>query len=341
MIKFAVIGSGPMAEHHLQALQSGQDTPPVGIFSRNRQRARLLADRFRIKVFDSLEQAISDPETHAVDICNANADHYPAARASLAGGKHVLIEKPVAMKTEEIEDLIQVAKARGLIACAVFQKRFNRTIQRVKELIHRRLHGVLFSHSLVHMPRSEGYYDDPQKRTQELAGGGVLIYQAIHDLDLLIQLFGPIEKVTGFRENLHHKIEVEDTVHLLLKFRNGPTSYLHASTAPQFPAGSVHLLYGGSRFLVFDHERAEVFPRRVWRRWEMLWHLSGAAARFRRTILRRITGASSVAGTYSDVLADFHAAISDRSVQPVTSLETTLETHRVIECFYETSLQNT
>lgn len=337
VIPFAVIGSGPVAEHHLSVLQANGDTPPVGIFTRNHDRGRFLADRFRIRLFDSLEELLADHQVLAVDICNANIDHFRTAQAALSGGKHTLVEKPVALKTSEIAELIQLAASRNLTACAVFQKRFNRTTCMARNLIEDGLDGVLCSHSFVHMPRGHGYYRRPEKASWEVAGGGVLIYQAIHDLDLLIQLFGAVKEIVGFRENFYHDTEVEDTCLMLLKFGNGPVAYLQASTAPYFSPTAIHVVYGKSRFLVFDNQRIGVYSRRYSHSWPVFWKISSWADRLRRGI-GKLTGKASLgAGTYSDVLRDFLAGILEPSVKPKTSIETTLETHRVIEAFYQGS----
>lgn len=331
-IPFAVVGSGPVAELHLGVLQRSGTTPPVGLYTRHRERGRLLADRFRIRLFDSLEALLADGAVRAVDVCNANADHFPVAMAALAAGKHTLVEKPVALTARDLEALARRAAAGKLVACAVFPKRFNRTTRIVGELLLRGLDGPLVAHTVVHMPRRDGYYRRPEKASRAVAGGGVLIYQAIHDLDLLVQLFGPVKDVVGFRENLYHPTEVEDTCLALLRFAKGPLAYLEASTAPHFPPRVRHVIHGRRRFVVFDDRRVGVYSPRSGPAWPLLWTLSGLTGRVRRAV-----GARGGPGGYADVLADFRAGILNPSWTPTTSLDTTLEVHRVIEAFYHTS----
>ncbi len=333
-IPFAVVGSGPVAEHHLGVLQRSGATPPVGLYTRHRERGQLLAERFRVRRFDSLDALLADEAVRAVDVCNANADHFPVAMAALAAGKHVLVEKPVALGVRDLEALAGQAAARRLVACAVFPKRFNRTTRLVGELLRGGLEGPLVAHSVVHMPRPDGYYRRPEKASRAVAGGGVLVYQAIHDLDLLIQLFGPVKDVLGFRENLYHPTEVEDTCLVLLRFTKGPLAYLEASTAPHFPPRVRHAIHGQRRFVVFDDRRVGVYSPRSGAAWPLLWTVSGLTARLRRVAARLGAGAPAGPGGYADVLADFRAGILNPSWTPLTSLDTTLETHRVIEAFY-------
>jgi predicted dehydrogenase len=357
-ISISVAGSGPVAEYHLKILQNNKRTHPCGIYSNNIERVKYLARRYKLKQYGSLDELLADKKNDAVDICNANYKHYQTAKLALNAGKHVVIEKPVVFRSFEIADLIHLATTMKKSANAVFQKRYNRTKFIVENFIESQLDEILFSQTFVSMPRSREYYLRPEKSMHEVAGGGVLIYQAIHDLDLLLNLFGVVEQVLPITTNFFHKIDVEDTCFALLKFKSGVVSYLHASTIPGLPAINLHILYGRSKFIIFNNERVGVFPNRYLLSWQKYWKELNALdrlwLRFCRVgkvesfawiksyvsniFKRQLTGIKYygpfVPGSYCDVIEDFVTHIMRPSTSCITSLESTVEIHRIVEEIY-------
>ncbi len=358
-INFAFIGSGPVAEYHLQVIKKNRLASPYGIYTRNKERAVELSKKFKLRQFNSMEKLLEDRNIKAIDICNANADHFPTAKKALINGKHVIIEKPVAFRKKDILDLSDYAEANGLTACAVFQKRYNEILTVVKEKLHNRLGEVLFSHSYIYMPRSKNYYKRPEKSTHDYAGGGVMIYQAIHDIDLLISLFGDVDDILSVKSNLYHRIDVEDTCLAILTFGNGMTSFLHASTMPHLPAYNCHIFVGPRDFLVFDDMKLSMFPNRYFPFWQryrrdsnrldyLFLHLSKRKniknvirflLLFFNYISFKLKGIKKYGpltpGSYNHIVDEFIMKLtSPKHGRTTTSLSSTVETHRVIEEIY-------
>ena len=324
-LAFVVVGAGAMAEHHLQVLVALADTRPVALVSRHKERADMLAARAGVTRHETLEAALdAHPEVDAVDICHANAGHAPAALASIARGKHVLIEKPVAFTAREVEGIARAAAARGVIACAVLPKRFSSGIAAARRTLAT-MRRPLVVRTIVSVPRPASFYARPERGTWALAGGGALLYHGIHDVDVLVTLFGTAEAVAGVLANLGHTIEVEDTCVAALRFPDDVVASFEVSTAPGGPAFVRHTVVGADRMLAFDEFRAVSMPRQRERLWPVAWPLDRIAGRLGRRPLR--------AGSYEDVVHDFLAEIHGERTSR-SAVAATVETHRIIEALY-------
>jgi len=144
----------------------------------------------------------------------------------------LLVEKPAAFTRNEVETLVQEADSRNLLILICLQKRYNSSFQRVLELLIREDFGeFLFGESKIMMPRKPEYYASKRRSTIEFSGGGVLIYQACHDLDLICLLLGTAQNIKGTIKQNYHKMEVEDTVSLNLEFESGGIHHFFASTS--------------------------------------------------------------------------------------------------------------
>jgi predicted dehydrogenase len=320
-----VMGSGAMAEHHLHVLAAHPETRPVALVSRHKERADLLATRAGVTRHDTLEAALdTHPDVQVVDVCNANAGHAPAALESIGRGKHVLIEKPVAFTAGEVEAIASAAAARRVVACTVLPKRFSSGVAAAHRVIAS-MRRPLVVRSIVGVPRPSSFYARPERATLALAGGGALLYHGIHDIDVLVSLFGPAEAVGGTLANLAHAIEVEDTCVASLRFSNDVVASFEVSTAPTAPALVRHTVMSADHMLAFDEFRAVSMPRRHARLWPMAWPLDRIAGRLTRRAMR--------GGSYADVVQDFVAQIRGQRMSR-SHVATTITTHRVVEELY-------
>jgi predicted dehydrogenase len=322
-LSFAVVGSGAMAAHHLDTLSAHPQTRPVALVSRHKERADPLATRAGISRHDTLEAALAThPEVSAVDIAHANAGHAPAAMTALTHGKHALIEKPVAFTAREVAAIAAEAAARRLVACAVLPRRFGTGIDAARRLLGT-LRAPIAIHTVSRQPREAAYYARPERGTRALAGGGALLYHGIHELDMLVSLFGPVASASGALSNVAHALDVEDTCVATLRFAGGAVATLEVSTAPGHAALARHTVVGANRTLVFDDVRAVASPLRALT--PLAWQLARVAGRLGRHAVKT--------GTYADVLHDFLAEVrGERGSR--TAVATTVETHRVIEEIY-------
>src|SRR5919112_1269422 len=220
-LRFGILGCGVIGPHHSKAIAGLESAELVAVADVVPEPAEELAGEFGCAHYASLEEMLSGVDLDAVCVCTPSGMHADGAITALEAGKHVVIEKPVDVTLEAADRLIEVQRATGRRVTVVSQHRFDAATRAVRAALARGEFGRLTSGSAdVRWWRSQSYYDSGGWRgTWELDGGGVLINQAIHSIDLLQWLMGPAVQLTAYTGLLaHERIEVEDTAVAILKF---------------------------------------------------------------------------------------------------------------------------
>jgi UDP-N-acetyl-2-amino-2-deoxyglucuronate dehydrogenase len=248
-LRFAILGCGVIGPHHAKAIAGLQSAELVAVADIVPELAEELAEEYGCAHYSSLEEMLSGVDLDAVCVCTPSGMHADGAVTALEAGKHVVIEKPVDVTLEAADRLIEVHRAAGGRVAVVSQHRFEAATQAVHEALARGEFGRLTSGSAdVRWWRSQAYYDSGGWRgTWELDGGGVLINQAIHSIDLLQWLMGQVVEVTSYTGLIaHERIEVEDTAVAILKFTNGALGSIVATTAA-YPGLTTRIAVHGDR----------------------------------------------------------------------------------------------
>jgi predicted dehydrogenase len=237
-----LIGAGMVARTHLTACAHAHGVAIQGIMSRRPDRARALAAEGAIQtglplhVYDSLEAVAADPDVDFAIVLTPPNARLEIIRVLAAAGKHILLEKPVGRNATEAREVVRLCRDAGVTLGIVFQHRMREASRKAAEMI---VNGDLGALGVVEMCvpwwRDQQYYDEPGRGTYERDGGGVLISQAIHTIDLALSLTGPVASVRAMAATTRfHKMEAEDFVTAGLQFANGAVGSLVASTA-SFP----------------------------------------------------------------------------------------------------------
>jgi predicted dehydrogenase len=235
-----VVGLGMASRPHALALHDLRDVAEVrAIYSPTPSRREKYADAFGFPVALDIAAIAADPAVDAVLILtppNARAD---LVRTFAHAGKHILMEKPVERTTAAAEAIVAECRAAGVTLGIVFQQRFRDGARRLGAMLAA---GALGPIGAVRVAtpwwRTQGYYDEPGRGTLARDGGGVLLSQAIHTLDLLLSLTGPVTEVQAIAATTRlHRMETEDFVAAGLRFANGAPGSLVATTAA-FPGGT-------------------------------------------------------------------------------------------------------
>lgn len=252
VVRFALVGCGSIAPTHVRALQQlAGRADLVACSDILPDRAEALAAEFGLTVM-SFEEILSNPDIDAVTVCVPSGRHAEVGVPALLAGKHVIIEKPMEVTLEACDRLLAAQRTSGRTLAVVSQHRFDRAAQLVHEAVSEgRLGTLVLAECRVPWFRTQEYYDSGQWRgTWELDGGGALINQGIHTVDLLRWMCGPVVSVYAqARTATHQRIEVEDVVCATLTFANGAIGTVMASTSayPGFPASlSLHGSAGGA-----------------------------------------------------------------------------------------------
>lgn len=230
---FGIIGAGLIADFHARAVGDIDNAELAGFFDIVPERSQKLADKFSAKAFESLEEMLGDKQIDAVSIATASGAHLDPALAAAEAGKHVLCEKPLEVTLARIDAMIEAHEKSGTVLGGMFQYRFDDAIVPLKQAIDSGRFGKI-TYAGVYVPwwRSDEYYEDSWHGTWKLDGGGALMNQSVHMVDLLCYLAGPIESVQAFVATLGHpQIETEDTATAVVRFAGGALGVIYGSTA--------------------------------------------------------------------------------------------------------------
>jgi predicted dehydrogenase len=205
----------------------------VAAFSRSARRREAFGAQYPFPLTDDLNAIFDDPAIDIVAVLTPPDSHLELVERAASRGKHVLLEKPLDITTQRAETMAAAAKRAGIIVGVMLQHRFKPAAERLKQVLAEEGLGRIVGVSArAPLWRPQSYYDAEGRGTRARDGGGVLISQAIHTLDLLLSLAGPVAQVKGFvGYGTAHKMETEDIVAAAVRFENGAIGVLEATTA--------------------------------------------------------------------------------------------------------------
>ena len=240
-----IIGCGKVAETHAQALSGLDSSHLIGVYDVNYERAQALAQRYGVRAFTELSEMLSCSDVQMASICSPHITHPEMVAACASAGVHALIEKPMAVDLRGCDLAIRAAEQAGIKLGVISQRRFYEPVKRVKAAIESRKIGrpVLATVTVMGW-RDQAYYQmDHWRGKWASEGGGVLLTQTTHQIDLFQWFMGPIDEVFGYWANLNHPyVEVEDTAIAAVRFKSGAlgTILVSNSQKPGF-FGKIHV----------------------------------------------------------------------------------------------------
>lgn len=233
-VRLAVLGAGMGARPHGRALEELRGRVEVaGVLTRRPESVRAFAEAHGFPVADSLDALADDPTVDAALILTPPDARLEAVTRFAAAGKHILSEKPLERSAEAAARIVGICEAAGVSLGVVFQHRFREGSRRLRGMLEEgRLGAIRMVRVEVPWWRPQGYYDEPGRGTYARDGGGVLISQAIHTLDLMLSLTGPVAEVQALTATTAlHRMEAEDFATAGLIFAGGAPGALMATTA--------------------------------------------------------------------------------------------------------------
>jgi UDP-N-acetyl-2-amino-2-deoxyglucuronate dehydrogenase len=231
---FAIVGTGMIAGYHAQAIRQTAGARLVGVVSRSAEKGGAFAERHEVPVVaESVEAIVSRADVHVVTVATPSGAHLEPAVSSIRAGKHVMIEKPLEVTPARADRILRAAEEHGVLVGAIFQGRFGAGAQRVKAAIEAGRFGrLVLASAAVKWYRAPEYYATPWKGRWDLDGGGALMNQAIHGVDLLQWFAGLPAEVSGWiTRRVHTGIEADDTAVASLRFPSGALGSIEATTA--------------------------------------------------------------------------------------------------------------
>lgn len=231
---FGIIGTGMIANFHARAIAEIRGAKLIGCYNANYPKAEAFAEKFPCMAYERLEEMFADPRIQVVTICTPSGAHLKGAIAAAEAGKHVITEKPLEVTLKRCDAVIEACKKAGVTLATIFPSRFHTSAQMLKKAVEANRFGRLtLGGAYVKWFRTQAYYDSGAWRgTWKLDGGGALMNQAIHSVDLLLWLMGDVAEVTALTGLLaHERVEIEDAAVAAIRFKSGALGLIEATTA--------------------------------------------------------------------------------------------------------------
>lgn len=228
---FGLVGCGVIAPTHAEAIRRIENAKLVGVCDLNEDAAKACAADFEAQPYTDLDEMLARHDIHICNILTPSGLHAKLGIQCADAGKHVICTKPIDITLENIDALIEAGERNNVKIAATHQNRGYPIYERIKSYIDEgKLGEMLYGNAFVPWYRSDEYYSDNWHGTKALDGGGALINQSIHYIDLLIWFMGKVQTIFGFADALAHDIETEDMGSAVLKFEGGRHGIIQGST---------------------------------------------------------------------------------------------------------------
>ncbi|MCA9187500.1 MAG: Gfo/Idh/MocA family oxidoreductase, partial [Planctomycetales bacterium] len=293
---FGIVGCGMISRFHAKAIAGIRGAKLEACFDNFPSAAHRLSDETGCRPYADLQLMLDDPKVDIVTICTPSGLHQEPAVAAANAGKHVIVERPLEITLKRCDAIIDACKKNKVVLSTIFPSRFHESCLLIKKAIDQGRFGKLtMGDAFVKWFRTQEYYDSGQWRgTWKLDGGGALMNQAIHSVDLLTWLMGPVKSVSAHTATLAHKrISVEDAAVASIEFANGALGTIEATTAA-FPGYLKRIEIHGS-------EGSAVMVEEDIKTWDFAKSVASDQA-----LLKRMTGKTKTGGGAADPKAIGH-----------------------------------
>lgn len=231
IINFAIIGCGFIAKKHASAIKNIAGAKLVAVCDKAPEMMEYYSEKYGAKPYEESAALLRDPSIDVVCICTPSGSHALLAKEVAEARKHIVVEKPIAMTMEEANQIIDAAHINSVKLTIVHPNRFRTAVQETKKILDQHLLGkISHANCLVNWNRDQLYYDQASWRGTKTHDGGVLMNQAIHNLDLLLWFMGKPVEVFSMEATRLRNIEAEDVSAGIIRFENGAIANVQAST---------------------------------------------------------------------------------------------------------------
>jgi UDP-N-acetyl-2-amino-2-deoxyglucuronate dehydrogenase len=304
LLRFGLIGCGRVAPRHADSIVELPHAHLVAVADVREQRAQRFARDYHADAHTDYRRLLDRRDLDVVSICTPSGLHAQMAIEAMQAGKHVIVEKPMALSLEDADRMIAIATATGAKLCVVLQNRYNPPMQDLRRVVDSgKLGRLLLGSATVRWYRPQEYYEDGWHGTLAM-DGGALMNQSIHHIDALQWIMGAPESVFAYTATLAHRMEAEDTGVAVIRFLNGAVGVVEGSTVtyPENLEGSI-AIFG-------EHGSLKVGGTALNRK--VIWKVGGELEHEKELLTRDQVDPPSVYGTsHRAVIADMMDAIRE------------------------------
>ncbi len=255
-LRFGLVGCGVIGPVHAEALASLPDARLVAVADLDMERAQKLTAHYGGTAYPDLQSMLQRATLDVVIVCTPSGLHGEHACQVMRAGRHVIVEKPMEIRRETLDEMLRVQQETGMKLAVISQHRFDPASQQVRQLVDDNAFGrLVMGNALIPWWRSQAYYDSGAWRgTWKLDGGGVLMNQSIHSIDLLQWLMGPVKSVMAYTDTLVHRMETEDVAVGALRFASGALGVIAATTGA-YPGVTTRIeIFGNSGSAIIEND---------------------------------------------------------------------------------------
>lgn len=256
-VRIGIVGCGMVARYHAKAIAETPNAMLIGACSKSLSSTRTFCSEFsQVRAYNSYDEMLAEHDINTVAVCSPTGNHYEQAKRALEAHKHVVVEKPICITLRQADDLIRFADEESLSLCVISQTRFSDSATIIKQAIDNGELGRPISASLMmRYMRTQAYYDQADWRgTYAYDGGGVLMNQGIHGIDLLCYFMGKPQSVTGYAKTMLRSIEAEDTAVAAIEFENQSVAVIDATVCSQPPFPKRFILCGEKGTIILEDD---------------------------------------------------------------------------------------
>jgi UDP-N-acetyl-2-amino-2-deoxyglucuronate dehydrogenase len=309
VLNFGLIGCGRVSPRHVQSISELAQARLIAVADIIESRAAHFAKDYHAEAYTDYRRLLERRDVDVVNICTPSGLHAQMAIEAMQAGKHVIVEKPMALSLQDADKMIAVAQTSGVKLCVVLQNRYNPPMVDLRRVVDEgRLGKLLLGNATVRWYRPQEYYEDGWHGTWSM-DGGALMNQSIHHIDALLWLMGDVASVFTYTATLAHRMEAEDVGVVALRFKTGALGAVEGSTVtyPENLEGSV-ALFG---------ERGSVKVGGTALNRKVFWKIEDELEHERELLTREQVDPPSVYGySHKAVIADMVEAIQqDRKPQ--------------------------
>lgn len=267
MINYAIIGCGHIAKKHAEAISKAPDSKLIAVCDTVPARMEFYKENYNVDTYTDLDDMLKDDTINVIAICTPSGLHAPLAIKAANAKKHIVVEKPIALTLEDADTIINVCKVNDVKLAVVHPNRFRPVMMEFKKIVEEsKLGKISHSNATVRWNRNQEYYDQAPWRGTKEFDGGVLMNQAIHNLDLLIWFMGEVDEVYSMDATRLRNIESEDLSTGVIRFKSGALGVVEAATTiyPKNLEETISIFgekgtvkIGGTTAIQFEHLEVE------------------------------------------------------------------------------------
>lgn len=230
-MNFAIVGCGHIAKKHAEAIEKIPCATLYAVCDTVTENMDYYVSKYNARPFSNIDELLSHEEIDVINICTPSGTHASITVRAASAKKHVIVEKPIAITLQDADRMIEACIANQVKLAVVHPNRFRPAMQELRNAMNQGLFGKLsHANATVRWNRNQQYYDQASWRGTKLHDGGVLMNQAIHNLDLLIWLMGDVDEVMSMNATRIRQIEAEDMAVGIVRFKSGALGVIEAAT---------------------------------------------------------------------------------------------------------------